>query len=122
MESKLNFFNNWLEEEIAACTKQQQLLAADNRGDEAVFEKIKINVYDIFHTILSVGVKTQNGNPDAVKRFFLTKADEIPANWADSYQKAKEHGDTEKMQIERIKLDTIEQIKTKFLAVWEETK
>ena len=122
MENQMQVFAKWLEEEIAACTQQQQFLTADDRKDEAVFEKIKSNVYDIFRTILSVAVKTQNGNADAVKHFFLTKAEQIPANWAKAYQTAKEHGDVERMQLEQIKLETIEQIKAKFLAVWEETK
>ena len=38
------------------------------------------------------------------------------------YDKAKAHGDIEQMQIENIKLETIQEIKLKFSEIWEEKR
>ena len=122
MERKLDELAAWLESRIAFCNERQKLLLADDRGDEAAFEKVKANVYDIFRTILSVAVKTCKGDAAAANRFFLLKTEQIPANWAASFQRAEQNGDTEKMQIEGIKIDTIREIKTKFTEIWEGSK
>lgn len=114
---KLEDFERWLKEQNEECGKKQKMLFEDDRTDEAVFEKIKANVYDVFSTVLSVAVRTGKGELNEVKQFFLTKTEQIPANWSTSYAKAKEQDDTEKMQIEAIKLETIEKIKEKFEAV-----
>lgn len=121
MEMKVEYFACWLKEQIAECEKAQKMLFEDDRADEAVFEKIKANVYDIFSTILSVGMKTGKGDLNVVKCFFLEKMEQIPANWRESYEKAKEQDDAEKMQIETIKLETMENIKEKFIQSLEET-
>ena len=47
----------YLEERIAACRQKEAALVADSRADEAVFEKIRANVHDIFRTVLSVAEK-----------------------------------------------------------------
>lgn len=121
MEMKLEGFAAWIKEQIEKCEKEQKILFEDDRADEAVFERIKANVYDIFSTILSVGVKAGKGDLNEVKRFFLAKTEQIPANWRESYEKAKEQDDAEKMQIEAIKLETIKRIKEKFELLVEET-
>ena len=45
----------YLEERIAACRQKEAALVADSRADEAVFEKIRANVYEIFLTIWNMG-------------------------------------------------------------------
>ena len=49
--------DRWLEEKIRRCGRRSQTLRADDRADEAVFEKIRANVHDIFRTVLSVAEK-----------------------------------------------------------------
>lgn len=49
--------DRWLEEKIRRCGRRSQTLRADDRADEAAFEKIRANVYDIFRTVLSVAEK-----------------------------------------------------------------
>ncbi len=122
MEQNVSKLNAYFQEQIVLCGQQNKALLADGRSDEAVFEKVKANVYDIFRTILSAAVKAGKGEPEAVRRFFLQKAEDIPSNWAASYEKAKLHSDAVKMQIEQIKLDTIDEIKETFASIWEESK
>ena len=114
-------FALYLEEQIAACKERGRLLAADARMDEGNFEKIRANVYEIFKTILSAAERVCGKDDLAKRRFFLKKAEEKPMNWKASYEKAEQHGDVEKMHIERIKIDTIQEIKDRCMQIWEET-
>ena len=114
-------FALYLEEQIAACKERGRLLAADARMDEGNFEKIRANVYEIFKTILSAAERVCGKDDLAKRRFFLQKAEEIPMNRKASYEKAEQQGDVEKMHIERIKIDTIQEIKDRCMQIWEET-
>lgn len=113
-------FESYLDEQITACKQRSKLLAADNRMDEGNFEKVRANVYEIFKTILSVAETVCGKDDSAKKHFFLQKAEQIPMSWMTSYEKAKQHGDVEKMHIESVKLDTIREIKDMCMQIWEE--
>lgn len=119
MEQKLLKLDRWFEEQTALCGRRGQELLADDRGDEAVLERIRANIYDVFRTVLSVAVKTCPNQEEAVGRFFLRRAETIPSAWAASYEKARQHHDPVKLRIEQIKLDTAGEIKEHFLRVWE---
>ena len=119
IEQKVSKLNRYFEEQIAMCNQRNKKLLDDERTDEATFEKVKANVYDIFRTIFSVAVKTSKGEPDAVRRFFVQKIEQIPSSWVTAYDKAKQHNDTDKMCLEEIKLDTIGEIKENFAKTWE---
>ncbi|MDE7095670.1 MAG: hypothetical protein K2O23_04195 [Anaeroplasmataceae bacterium] len=120
MNEQQQKFEAYLDKQIEACKQHNRLLVEDDRMDEGNFEKIRANVYEIFKTILFVAGKVCGDNDLAKKKFFLEKVEQIPTSWKDSYEKAKEHGDVEKMYIERIKLDTIQEIKNNFMKIWEE--
>lgn len=111
--------NSYFEEKIAMCEKRNKELLADERKDEAIFEKVKANVYDIYRTVLSVAVKNCNGDSDTVRSFFERNTEKIPSSWAISYDKAKQHNDAVKMRLEQIKLDTVSEIKETFARIWE---
>ena len=121
IEQKTAKLNSWFEAQIAVCRQRGQALLADDRTDEAAFEKIRANVYDIFHTILSVAVKTCEGE-EAVRSFFDTRARVIPSGWTAAYEKARLHHDPVRMQIEKLKLDTVDEIRERFTSVWEEAE
>lgn len=118
-EQRTEKLNRYFDGEISVCEQRNKQLLADDRRDEAAFEKVKANVYAIFRTILSVAVKTGKGDSEAVRHFFLLKIQQIPSNWAASYEQAKLHDDMVKMQIEQIKLDTINNIKEMFTVIWD---
>ena len=119
IDQKISKLNSWFEEKIALYGKRNQELNGDGRTDEAIFEKIKANIYDVFRTVLSVAVKTGKEDADAVKTFFVQRAEQIPAGWAVALEKAREHNDTVRMQTEQIKLDTVQEILEKFSKIWE---
>ena len=118
-DQKVSEMNRWLDEKTAMCSKRNQELNEDGRADEAIFEKVKANIYDVFRTVLSVAVKTGNGDEDAVKDFFVQRAEQIPAEWGAALEKAREHNDIARMQTEQIKLDTIHEIRDEFARIWE---
>lgn len=122
MNEKIKHMNLFLDQQIQLCKQHAIELQEEERRDEANFQKIKANVYDIFKTILSVAQKAGSGNPETVKQFFLEKMKQIPANWKTAYEAARLHDHTENMLIEKIKLDTAAEIEHEFLSCWEGMK
>ena len=120
MKQKIETFAAYFDDSIACCDKQEKALIADERKDEAVFEKIRANVYNIFRTILGVAVDTCGEDTEKIRDFFLYRIDQIPASWKSSYETAKQHGDTTKVQIEEIKLAVVQEIRAEFTKIWEE--
>ncbi|MBD5483552.1 MAG: hypothetical protein HDR15_13695 [Lachnospiraceae bacterium] len=121
MNEQQQKFESYLDAQIAACKQRSKLLAGDERRDEGNDEKIRANIYEIFKTILSVAERVCGEDDLEKKRFFLQKAEQIPTSWVTSYEKAKQHGDVEKMHIESIKLDTVREIKDMCMQIWEDT-
>ena len=119
MEQRVSQLNGWFAEQIGLCRQREQALLADDRADEAMFEKVRANVYDIFRTVLDVAVKTGGGDAEAVRRFFVCRMQTIPSGWAAAREKAAQHQDPVRIQLESIKLDAVEAIKVRFAAVWE---
>ena len=84
-----------------------------------MFEKVRGNIYDVMRTWLAVAARINPGNANAVKDFFIQRAEQIPASWAAAFDKAKEHGDTVRMQTEQVKLDVVREVRAKFDEIWE---
>ena len=118
MNERQQKFERWLEQQAAACRQRGKLLAQDDRIDEANFEKIRANVYEIFQTILSAAQRACGNDASARRNFFDQRARQIPAGWEASYETAKQNGDAEKMHVETIKLDTIREIREKCVQIW----
>ena len=97
IDQKVSEMNRWFDEKTAMCSKRNH----------------------VFRTVLSVAVKTGNGDEDAVKGFFVQRAEQIPAGWGAALEKAREHNDIARMQTEQIKLDTIHEIRAEFARIWE---
>ena len=102
MESLQKFLN----EQAEACKARATSLTTDNRQDEAVFEKIRGNVFEIFTAVLNAARKQS----DPVD-FFRRQLTAIPANWEAALEKAEAHGDEAKAHTERIKLDAVRAIR-----------
>ena len=119
MEIKVNDF---FSQRISECYERQKRLQNENCNDEANFEKIKANVYDIFKTILSAAMKQHGDDSSKVQDFFMKKLEQISSEWAASYEKAEQNDDTRKMCIEKIKMSTAQDIKESILQIWEENK
>ena len=112
-------FMTYFEEKIALCSQKERELIADAREDEANFEKIRANVYDIFRTVYTAGKRAKKDDT-LVKEFFLARMEQIPQNWVTALEKAKQHNDVRAVQIETIKCNTADEIKAVFKKLWEE--
>lgn len=123
MEDKKQEVFDYFKAQIAACEEKRKQLSSEYREDEATFEKIKANIYDIFQTMFRLATQGKNGeDSDSVQKFFYEKLEIIPRNWRESLQKAEAFQDTEKICIEKIKLSTVEQIHKEFDEIWKREK
>lgn len=120
MKQRIEKLTTYFDAAITRCAEQEKKLIADERKDEAVFEKIRANVYNIFRTILGVAVGNCGEDLEKLRDFFLKQIDHIPASWRASYETAKQHDDTAKVQIEEIKLAVVQEIRAEFTKIWEE--
>ena len=118
-QSKRNAMQAYFESKISDCAAKTAALHADDRTDEAVFVRIRMNVYDIFRTIFSVCEKSAGDDDQKLIRDFLGRLQQIPRNWHTSLAAAETHGDAEKAHIEGLKLDTIARISRDFTRIWE---
>lgn len=96
----------FLTEQAAACKDRAAALSIDDRRDEAVFEKITANVYDIFTAVLN----TAAHQPEPMD-FFRRQLNAIPANWEAALKQARIHGDDTKAHTEHLKLEAVRAIR-----------
>lgn len=101
------------------CKTIAQQLRGDDREDEAVFAKIRLNIYHIFNSVFSVALETAGQDDEKVVQFFLSRLQLIPQGWHTALATAEEHGETEKAHIEGIKLDAVAEIQKEFARIWE---
>jgi len=120
MKTKTDALLQYFDEKIAACKEKEALCLSDSREDEAKFEKIRANIYDIFRTMVNASVKISNGSEEKARAFYFGKLEQIPENWKKAYALAEKHGDSEAMHIESIKLETKEIIRRDSEMIWED--
>lgn len=120
MKEKIAAMNAYFDEQTALCARRRSTLRAEGYSDDADFEKIRANVFEIFRTVLSVAVKTNPDDPSAVRQFFLQKTEDIPKSWRSALEAAKQHGDAARIHPELLKLDTVSAIRAHFAEAWGE--
>ncbi len=108
----------YIDEMIAKLQKEEQRLIASDRKDEANLVKIRTNIYGIGKTVFNVVAK--NGSRESIRTGYMEKMTLIPLSWKESYEKAQANNDVEKIVIEEIKLETVEEMKRKFLEIYGE--
>lgn len=105
--------------QIAQCAARSKALSADDRQDEARFEQVRANIFDVFKTVFSTALRSSARHSALAEPFFREKLDQIPANWSAAYRLACQHGEVDKAHLERVKLETAEEIKQQFEQIWE---
>lgn len=93
--------NVYLENRVQQSKEKEAALLADGRGDEAVFEKIRANIFGIFLTVWNTG---------RGEAFFREKLEQIPLVWQASLEKAQAHHDEETVCLETVKLEAVREI------------
>lgn len=121
MEREVMELYDFFEKNIIKHTEKQKKLYEEDCKDEADFEKIKVNIYHIFKTILSVAIK-QYDDLNQVYNFLLEKSEKFISDWNLAYMKAQEHNHIERLYIEKIKLDIVYGIKEYIIKIQRENK
>lgn len=93
----------WLHTQGNRCAADRRALEADGRQDEAVFARIRQNVYEIFDAVLTAADRTC-ADEAARRRFFAGKLADISGSWQTAQQKAAAAGEQDKVHIEALKL------------------
>ena len=92
-------YTDLLNEKKEKCKLKCDELTNDNRKDEADLEKIKLNIYDVFTTLVGATQKqilTKKDIDEALKyeafcNAYLQTFDKIPQNWRVKLEKSKEN-------------------------------
>ena len=88
----MNGFTEFCESKILELSEEAKNLEKNYRQDDAVFVKIKINVYDVCKTVFGVFMKTKPQESFAAE--YLKKLDEFREIWSDSKEKAEKFLDS----------------------------
>ena len=108
----MNKYVEYLDTTIQELQKKEKEFVQSERKDEANFIRIKKNICDIAKTIYHISAKNNSGR--SLKEEYTRQLTRLPENWKNSYQKAKEHGDVQKILIEETKLGMLQIIKEKY--------
>lgn len=112
-KGRKNMFVEYLESKISENSLEAENLEKNYRHDDAVFVKIKINVYDVCKTVFGVFKKTKP--QDDLYNEYINKLDEFERIWSSSAENAKKFGDSKKIAAEEAKLFVLAEIKKKFI-------
>lgn len=121
MESeKIQTFINYLDQRTSSVQEDTLRLIADNRRDEANFEKIRTNIFQIVKTIFQTSVRVSQEESERV-RFLDTKLTLFQETWESHLTEAKEHGDDLKIVQEQTRLEALAEIRDTFQKIWGES-
>lgn len=112
MQSNWQSFHSELIQKRSSAVAHARALQAEQRGDEAVFEQIRSNVYGIFTSVLEAADSQYGEDVGEMQRFFLQKLTDISAEWKTAAEKAAAHGDEQAVFVEELKLRAADEIRT----------
>lgn len=108
---------SYLDGEIEACKAAQEALTADSRKDEAVLQKIRGNVFDIFRTVF-VTAQQRTSDEAAFRAFIENNLTNIPRGWKAAYAQAEAHNDAIRLAQEQVKLTALSEVETELRQLW----
>ncbi|MBE5781919.1 MAG: hypothetical protein E7329_01225 [Clostridiales bacterium] len=107
-----NDYLAWMQEEKKQVEKRMEVLRFQGCGDDAMLEKIRLNIYDAFEAVIRAGEKQKAGEEIA---FCLSRLEGIPAMWEEKLKKAQLHENAREVAIESVKLETARHLREKFI-------
>ena len=123
---KENYFSA-IDNLIRVAEETSQRLMAEDRKDEAIIEKVKLNIYDIFKKMFEASEKQllrekvpEEQGLDHFFEIYMNYFVRIPKSWHESLEQAKAHQDFEKIHLEEVKLEAMERVKALFEELWKE--
>lgn len=128
IEQLKNQMNQYFMERKNQMQKKARQLQETGQEELAQLEMEKLDIYDIFGTMMEASALKATMNPkyagkDRVKAFcqeylmvFISK----PAEWRVKYAAAKEQGDEKEMALQEVRLTTVQEIKDEFVKISKE--
>ena len=121
MESeKTSAFISYLDQRTTSVQEDTLRLIADDRREEANFEKIRANIFQIVKTMLQASARISQEESERVG-FLEAKLALFQETWEGYLRKAKEHGDDLKIVQEQTRLEALAEIRDTFQKIWGES-
>lgn len=98
----------WLDDRVGRSAGCERVLREDGRDDEATFERIRGNVFDIARTVLDVAARQDEDG--AAYAFFIGRMERLHGEWCAARERALEHGDEGGAYVEQIKLEALSEV------------
>ena len=118
--TKKESFITYLDERTRAVQENINRLTKDQRKDEADFEKIRANIFQMFKTIFQASARISTAEEDQI-RFFDNRMTIIAETWKAALAKATEHRDERRILQEQVKLEVVDEIRSFFDKTWRTT-
>lgn len=118
--TKKESFITYLDERTRAVQENITRLTKDQRKDEADFEKIRANIFQMFKTIFLASARISPAEEEQI-RFFDNKMTSIAETWKEALAKAAKHQDERRILQEQVKLEVMDEIRNFFDKTWRTT-
>ncbi len=106
----MDAFIKYLTAKIESGKEEIAKLEADGRKDDADFEKVRTNIYEICRTVTGALTARPGAGAEAVNAQF----GRFKTTWGDALEKAREHGDARNIVVEETKLKALEDVVAHF--------
>ena len=115
IEVFISELTNILEDKKKQCEERHNILLKEECKDEANFERIKKNVYEIIPSFINASKQKVNSMDVSVQyhefcKELELKVDNIYSIWKNKFDLAKNNGHMENMLIEEIKLSALNSV------------
>lgn len=117
---KTDHFIGYLDKQTSVIEGNITQLIRDNRRDDANFEKIRVNIYQIFKTVFQASLRRPTEEEKQLE-FFKARLKDFEKTWNTALAKAAEHNDTTRILQEQLKLEVLNEVRNTFEGIWEVT-
>ncbi len=107
-------FLEYLSQRIRSVRDDITRLEESGCQDEADFAKVRMNIYDVCHTVTNVLI----GRPGAGRKAVETQLERFRGSWSAALENARKHGDARNVVVEETKLEALEDVIAHFAESW----
>ena len=102
----MNAFIDYLTRQIEAGREEIARLEAAGRQDDAAFEKVRANIYEVCKTVTGALIDRPGAGAEAVK----ARLEGFRETWGAALEKARTHGDVRNVVVGETKLEALEDV------------
>ena len=111
--SNAEAFIRFLDQRTGDVQEKIVQLNQDHRSDEANFEKIRANIFQVIKTVFLAYQKTPRTEPE-LQALMDAKLTMFQETWTGFLETAREHNDEKRVLQEQVKLEAMKEIRQKF--------